>query len=89
MGQEYEQGSVTTYGETAEVIAKLGILPLAALIPGHLSLNGLTKPENWHTGTDLDPGHGVRSFQVRALQDTESLLRKRLFWSQGSGSRHL
>lgn len=51
----YEEGSITTYEEAAEIVEKLGILPLAALIPEHLSLNGLTKLENWHTGTELDP----------------------------------
>ncbi|ASA21724.1 AlkZ-related protein [Paenibacillus donghaensis] len=46
---------VTTYEEAAEVVARMGMLPLAPLIPQHPSLNGLTKPENWHTGTELDP----------------------------------
>lgn len=49
------QGGVTTYKEMSEVIAKLGIVPLASLIPEHPSLNGLTKAENWHTGSELDP----------------------------------
>lgn len=51
----YEEGSVTTFEEAAEIVEKLGILPLASFIPEHPSLNGLTKPENWHTGTELDP----------------------------------
>lgn len=51
----YEEGSVTTFEEAAEIVERLGILPLASFIPEHPSLNGLTKPENWHTGTELDP----------------------------------
>lgn len=46
---------VTTYEEAAQLLENIGILPLAPLIPDHPSLNGLTKAENWHTGTDLDP----------------------------------
>nr|WP_274528536.1 hypothetical protein [Paenibacillus piscarius] len=39
----------------AEVVARLGIVPLAGLIPEHPSVNGLTLKENWHTDTELDP----------------------------------
>jgi hypothetical protein len=55
MHEKYAEGSVTTFEEAAEIVAKLGILPLANLIPDHPSLNGLTKAENWHTGSELDP----------------------------------
>ncbi|MEK4474963.1 hypothetical protein NSQ91_17220 [Paenibacillus sp. FSL R7-0048] len=77
MGQEYEQGSVTTYGETAEIIANLGILPLAALIHGHPSLNGLTKPENWHTGTDLDPWSWRAQFPGEGLAGYGKFIKKK------------
>ncbi|MHA6528905.1 AlkZ-related protein [Paenibacillus sp. BAC0078] len=50
-----EQGMVTTYEEMKAVIDRLGIVPLASLIPEHPSVNGLTKAENWHTDTELDP----------------------------------
>ncbi|QUL58265.1 hypothetical protein KDC22_17915 [Paenibacillus tritici] len=39
----------------AEVVGRLGIVPLASLIPEHPSVNGLTLAENWHTDTELDP----------------------------------
>lgn len=55
MYKGYEKESVITFEETAEIVAKIGILPLANLIPEHPSLNGLTKAENWHTGSELDP----------------------------------
>lgn len=55
MGNVDVPQSVTTYSEMTEVIAKLGIMPLATLIPEHPSLNGLTPAENWHTGSELDP----------------------------------
>ncbi|WP_379152154.1 hypothetical protein [Paenibacillus sp. sgz5001063] len=65
-----EQGTVLTYEEMKEVIAKLGILPLASLIPEHPSVTGLTKAEKWHTDTELDPwswrarfpGEGVAAY---------------------------
>lgn len=50
-----EQGSVTTFEEAGEILTRLGIIPLAQLIPEHPSINELTKPENWHTGSELDP----------------------------------
>lgn len=55
MYKGYEKESVITFEEAAEIVAKIGILPLATLIPDHPSLNGLTKAENWHTGSELDP----------------------------------
>lgn len=70
MGRTEDQGVVTTYEEMKEVIGKLGILPLASLIPEHPSVNGLTLAENWHTDTELDPwfwrarfpGEGVAAY---------------------------
>lgn len=55
MGTANKQESVTTFEEMAEVVARLGIVPLAGLIPEHPSVNGLTLKENWHTDTELDP----------------------------------
>lgn len=55
MFKVYEEGSVITFEEAAKIVAEVGILPLATLIPEHPSLNGITKAENWHTGTELDP----------------------------------
>lgn len=75
----YEEGSVTTFEETAEIIAKLGILPLATLIPEHPSLNGLTKPENWHTGSELDPWSWRVRFPGEGLAGYGKFVKKKLF----------
>ncbi|MEK4851917.1 hypothetical protein NST04_18860 [Paenibacillus sp. FSL H7-0756] len=55
MGRTEKHEGVTTFEEMAEVVARLGIVPLASLIPEHPSVNGLTLAENWHTDTELDP----------------------------------
>ncbi len=47
--------TVTTYEEACQVIAQLGILPLSSFIPNHPSLESITQPEAWHTGTETDP----------------------------------
>lgn len=52
---EIKVKEITTYEEAVHLLSEIGILPLAPLIPDHPSLNGLTKAENWHTGTELDP----------------------------------
>lgn len=72
-----EQGIVTTYEEMAEVIARLGILPLAGLIPEHPSVNGLTKPENWHTGSELDPWSWRARFPGEGLAGYGKFIRKK------------
>lgn len=46
---------IERYEDACDLIARVGILPLAGLIPGHPSLDGVTPKENWHTGTDRDP----------------------------------
>lgn len=75
--KQMEQGSVTTFEEAAEIIAKLGIVPLAQLIPEHPSINGLTKPENWHTGSEQDPwGWRVR-FPVEGLAGYGKFIKKK------------
>ncbi|MBT2287824.1 hypothetical protein J7E73_01520 [Paenibacillus albidus] len=55
MDNQLEAGSITMYEEMKEVLRQYGILPLAPLIPGHPAVNALTKAENWHTDTELDP----------------------------------
>jgi len=52
---DYAGNSITTYEEAAEVISRMGFLPLAPLIPEHPSLNRITKAENWHIGSEYDP----------------------------------
>lgn len=37
------------------VIQEQGILPLSSFIPDHPSLESITAPASWHTGTDTDP----------------------------------
>lgn len=44
-----------TYEQAAALLAKIGLLPLAQLAPGHPSLVGLTASEQWHTDLDTDP----------------------------------
>src|SRR5579863_3246695 len=48
---------VKTYEEACKVVEQLGILPLSGSIPGHPSLDSMTEPAAWHTGTDTDPWH--------------------------------
>ncbi|QSF42520.1 AlkZ-related protein [Paenibacillus tianjinensis] len=72
-----EQGIVTTFEEMAGVIARLGILPLAQLIPEHPSVNGLTKAENWHTGSELDPWAWRARFPGEGLAGYGKFIRKK------------
>lgn len=46
---------VHTYEEACQVVADLGILPLSSFIPDHPSLDSMTLPAAWHTGTGTDP----------------------------------
>lgn len=46
---------VKTYEEAIQVIDELGLLPLASLVPGYPSLNGITLEEHWHSDTEFDP----------------------------------
>jgi hypothetical protein len=48
---------VKTYEEASRAVAQLGILPLSGFIPSHASLDSITEPAAWHTGTDTDPWH--------------------------------
>ncbi|MFD1774918.1 AlkZ-related protein [Paenibacillus rhizophilus] len=55
MVQEATPAASFTFEDAAELVAHIGILPLAPLIPEHPSLKSLTKEEDWHTDTELDP----------------------------------
>jgi hypothetical protein len=44
-----------TFDEAAFIIQQQGILPLSSFIPEHPSLESITAPDSWHTGTDKDP----------------------------------
>ncbi len=48
---------VKTYAEASRAVEQLGILPLSGFIPAHPSLDSITEPAAWHTGTDTDPWH--------------------------------
>ena len=48
---------VKTYEEASRAIEHLGILPLSRSIPAHPSLDSITEPAAWHTGTETDPWH--------------------------------
>lgn len=72
-----DQGVVTTYEEMGEVIARLGIMPLASLIPAHPSVNGLTTAENWHTGTALDPWLWRAQFPGQGLAGYGKFIKKK------------
>lgn len=76
MGEAGKQENVTTYEEMAEVVARLGIVPLAPLIPEHPSVNGLTLAENWHTDTELDPWRWRVRFPGEGLAAMENSSRK-------------
>lgn len=68
---------VTTYEEMAEVIKKLGIVPLATLIPQHPTVNGLTPAENWHTGSELDPWGWRTRFPGEGLAGYGKFMKKK------------
>jgi len=46
---------IKTYDEAVTVIEKMGILPLAPLIPDFPALNTITSAEDWHSETEFDP----------------------------------
>lgn len=48
---------VKTYAEASEAVERLGILPLSGFIPEHPSLDSMTEPQAWHTGSEIDPWH--------------------------------
>jgi hypothetical protein len=61
---------VQSFEAAGVVIQKQGILPLSSFIPDHPSLEAITAPTSWHTGTDTDPwlwrdrfaGEGVAAY---------------------------
>ncbi|HEX7733428.1 MAG TPA: hypothetical protein VF458_01145 [Ktedonobacteraceae bacterium] len=61
---------IETYEEACEVIVQWGIMPLSSFIPGHFSLEAITRSEAWHTGLESDPwlwrdrlpGEGVAAY---------------------------
>jgi len=52
---DHEYEIIHTYEEATQLIERVGILPLASLIPGHPSLGSVTESSQWHSGTDQDP----------------------------------
>lgn len=77
---------VNTYEEACHVVEYLGILPLSSFIPGHPSLDSITQPAAWHTGTDTDPwlwrdrfaSEGVAAYG-RFLGDKPLLISREMF----------
>ncbi|MFD1906351.1 hypothetical protein ACFTAO_24655 [Paenibacillus rhizoplanae] len=77
MGEAGNQENVTTFEEMAEVVARLGIVPLAPLIPEHPSVNGLTLAENWHTDTEHDPWRWRVRFPGEGLAGYGKFIKKK------------
>ena len=77
---------VNTYEEACHVVADVGILPLSSFIPGHPSLDSITLPAAWHTGTATDPwpwrarfaSEGVAAYG-RFLNDKPLLISRETF----------
>lgn len=46
---------VKTFAEASGAVEQLGILPLSGFIPDHPSLDSITAPAAWHTGSETDP----------------------------------
>jgi len=46
---------VKTYEEARQAIEHLGLLPVSGFLPDHPSLDSITDPAAWHTGTETDP----------------------------------
>lgn len=47
--------TINTYEEACHAVEQWGILPLSSFIPDHPSLEAITSPDAWHTGSDTDP----------------------------------
>jgi len=47
--------TIKTYEQARHAIEQWGILPLSSFIPDHPSLDTITAPDAWHTGSDTDP----------------------------------
>ncbi|NJJ38748.1 hypothetical protein [Paenibacillus apii] len=66
-----------TFEDAAKLISQIGILPLAPLIPDHPSLKSLTKEEDWHTDTELDPWKWRVRFPAEGLAAYGKFLKKK------------
>ncbi|MFF2907745.1 hypothetical protein [Paenibacillus sp. NPDC057934] len=71
------QSIITTFEDAADLLEKVGILPLATLIPDHPSLNGVTKTENWHSDTELDPWKWRVKFPGEGLAGYGKFIKKK------------
>jgi hypothetical protein len=77
---------VKTYEEACQVVEAMGILPLSSFIPDHPSLDSITQPDAWHTGTETDPwlwrdrfaGEGIAAYG-RFLGDKPLLISREIF----------
>jgi hypothetical protein len=63
----YASSWVKTYEEAGQAVEQLCLLPLSGLIPGHPSLDSITEPAAWHTGTDTDPWHWQDRFASEGI----------------------
>jgi hypothetical protein len=54
-GCEMSLEIVATFEAAGSVIQEQGIIPLSSFIPEHPSMESITAPNSWHTGTDTDP----------------------------------
>ncbi|RDI45677.1 AlkZ-related protein [Falsibacillus pallidus] len=74
-----KQYRVHTYEEAKAVIDELGILPLAHVIPDYPSLDGITKKENWYTGSEEDPWGWRARFSTEGAAAYGKFLKKKSF----------
>lgn len=66
-----------TFEDAAKLVSQIGILPLAPLISDHPSLKSLTKEEDWHTDTELDPWKWRVRFPAEGLAAYGKFLKKK------------
>ncbi|MFF2015654.1 hypothetical protein [Paenibacillus sp. NPDC058177] len=72
-----DHSMITTFEDATDLLKKVGILPLAFLIPEHPSLNGVTKTENWHSDTELDPWKWRVKFPGEGLAGYGKFIKKK------------
>lgn len=68
---------ISTYEEAIEVIKEVGLLPLAQLIPGYLSLDSITLKEHWHSDSELDPWMWRANFPVDGVAAYGKFIKKK------------
>lgn len=68
---------IHTYEEATQLIKRVGILPLAPLIPGHPSLTSVTELSQWHSGTDQDPWSWRARFPGDGIAAYGKMLKKK------------